>query len=142
MESPLEDIAKPPQRVSRRTKELPYGFLRLFCCSWSEEGWFAVNHASPVISLGIQDFRKVMVSIQAQTGVLHSRSYSPETLQGARQSEPWPLRACACCLRYSYQHIFLHTLRGPVSELPIHQPRVIKSTLTFVWFIMLSYTCI
>jgi hypothetical protein len=53
------------------------------------------------------------------------------------------LKACACYLHYSYQHIFLHTSQGPVSELPIRQPREIKSILTFLWFgsfIMLFYT--
>lgn len=70
-----------------------------------------------------------------KSNVFHSQLHSPETPQEAHQSEPWLLRACACCLHYSYRHIFLHTSQGLVSELPTHQPRVIKKHLDFcvVW---------
>lgn len=73
-----------------------------------------------------------------------SHSHSPETPQEARQSKPWLWKAFVCYHRCSYWHIFLHTLPGPVCELPIHQPRKIKSILIFVWLqrtvTMLSYT--
>lgn len=88
--------------------------------------------ASRATSLDRQDFREVMFPIQARI-VLHLESHSPETPQEARRSRPWLSKACACCLHYSYRHIFLRTSRGPVSELPTHQPKAIKTPLTSIW---------
>lgn len=64
-----------------------------------------------------------MFSTQARTRIFHPQLHSPGTPREAHQSKPWLLRACVCCPRYSYRHIFLHISQGPASELPTLQPR-------------------